>query len=146
MEQLEKIAARHPQEELPPVHWVEHRPRCADCHENEVMNSGDACWRCISHAAQGWEPMEMLGRLANGAELDHGRRVHAVATGKRKAMCGAEPGRRSVGWSRSSGEEVTCPRCAKKAKPYDTVERNPLPHELWGDLTPEQVRVITAKE
>ena len=111
---FKKIIEKNPQPEPAPLYWVETRPKCAACHDYEVMNYGDHCERCKAHAAQGWQPMEMLGRLANGAELDHGRRVHAVPNGSRRAMCNAEPGRRSVGWTRSDSDTVTCPRCIKK--------------------------------
>ena len=111
-----KIIEKNPQPEPEPLYWVESRPKCSACRDYEVMNYGDHCERCKAHDAQGWQPMEMLGRLANGFELDHGRRVHAVADGQNKAMCGAKPGKRSVGWSRSTSDEVTCPRCVKKLK------------------------------
>lgn len=78
----------------------------------------------------------LLGRLANGQEADHGRVVHAVTMrqmqrpacpfnewGRRRAndtvarevaLCGAQPGRRSVGWSDGDEGTVTCPRCAAR--------------------------------
>lgn len=60
-----------------------------------------------------------LGRLANGFESDKGSIWHALpvnANGytEHKALCGTEPGRRSVGWSFDDGAEVTCQRCARK--------------------------------
>ena len=84
-----------------------------------------------------WKPKMLLGRLANGCQSDHGIRVHAVVIKKVRArpcpyndwgkdqakmtegqmaevgLCGARPGRRSVGWSPSEGE-VNCPKCLKK--------------------------------
>jgi hypothetical protein len=84
----------------------------------------------------------LLGRLSNGFQSDHGIRYHAVVWKRIKrppcpfndwgrkeipdddftaqvALCGAKPGRRSVGWdfqngSSNVGKEVTCPRCLKK--------------------------------
>jgi hypothetical protein len=56
----------------------------------------------------------LTGRCMNGAERDHGTRAHAVPIGERKALCGAKPGRRSVGWSSYRESTVTCPRCLKK--------------------------------
>lgn len=62
----------------------------------------------------------MLGRLSNGAERDKGRVVHGVDDsmpdyGQGKALCGAEPGRRSVGWHLRSDLSITCPRCLRIA-------------------------------
>ena len=60
----------------------------------------------------------MLGRLANGGEKDKGTRLHAIPDGSRKALCGAAPGPRSVGWKEDWGDapkpgivDVTCPKC-----------------------------------
>ena len=84
----------------------------------------------------------LLGRCASGAEADCGTLNHAVTTklvqrplcpyndwGRNRipaddtidaevALCGARPGRRSVGWSYDNTSiqqtSVTCPRCRKK--------------------------------
>ena len=64
-------------------------------------------------------PLQLTGRCLNGAERDRGKRVHAVADGAWKALCGAAPGRHSAGWSSHPDPEVTCPRCLKK---LDAVE------------------------
>lgn len=48
------------------------------------------------------------------AERDHGRLFHAVLDGQPKALCGAQPGRQSAGWSRAVGTAVTCARCRRK--------------------------------
>lgn len=56
-----------------------------------------------------YEPRALLGRLANGAERDHGMIVHAVV--KAKSLCGAKPGGRSAGWSFDPEERVTCLKC-----------------------------------
>lgn len=62
----------------------------------------------------------LAGRCANGAEADGGLLWHAVDTeNKWKALCGAEPGRRSAGWAPwdpedAEGKAVTCPRCLKR--------------------------------
>lgn len=58
----------------------------------------------------------MLGRCSNGAELDSGRLSHAVEGNNWKAVCGAEPGRRSAGWAEYADDQVTCPRCLRKMK------------------------------
>lgn len=54
---------------------------------------------------------QLVGRLANGAERDHGTVVHYV--NGFGALCGAKPGRRSVGWTIVWDVEITCPRCKK---------------------------------
>lgn len=79
----------------------------------------------------------LLGRLANGFESDKGTLTHAVVIRSVKprpcpwndwgrdaskmaecvkadiGLCGARPGRRSVGWA-FDVSEVTCPRCLKR--------------------------------
>lgn len=68
------------------------------------------------------KPAQLMGRLANGNEADQGRRIHLVSDdvghyGRGKALCGAEPGRRSGGWDVdwTRGKLVNCPRCLSKA-------------------------------
>jgi hypothetical protein len=79
----------------------------------------------------------LLGRLSNGFQSDHGVRVHAVTCRKTKrppcpyndygkkeipdddyktdmGLCGAKPGRRSVGWAWEKDMEVNCPKCLKR--------------------------------
>lgn len=79
----------------------------------------------------------MQGRLSSGLQADHGTRVHAVVRKKCKrppcpyndfgrkeipnddyeadvALCGARPGRRSVGWATENELPVDCPKCLKK--------------------------------
>lgn len=58
----------------------------------------------------------MLGRCANGSERDGGTLYHAIREDRlsEAAVCGAKPGRRSVGWSdqyQKPIDAVTCPRC-----------------------------------
>jgi hypothetical protein len=57
------------------------------------------------------EPLRLAGRCRDGAERDGGSLYHAVARGAWRALCGAEPGRQSAGWSAHAGAAVTCPRC-----------------------------------
>jgi len=69
-----------------------------------------------SQSASAYTIAAMLGRLNEG-ERDGGKRFHAVPVGKSthtKAICGAKPGRRSVGWGDNIGTAVTCPRCLKR--------------------------------
>jgi hypothetical protein len=70
------------------------------------------------------KPAVLMGRLANGCESDKGRRVHAVAGdvedyGHGRALCGAQPGRRSGGWevSFAANKAIDCPRCLKAVTP-----------------------------
>ncbi|WP_369913924.1 hypothetical protein AB8810_12920 [Xanthomonas sp. NCPPB 3005] len=65
---------------------------------------------------------KLAGRCANGMERGQGARIHAIPASQIRseyneahgsAMCGATPGRRSVGWTLRAGEAVTCPRCMK---------------------------------
>jgi hypothetical protein len=67
---------------------------------------------------------KLAGRCSNGLERGQGTNLHAIpsaqvrrlggfieATGK--ALCGAAPGRRSVGWTACESHQVTCPRCQR---------------------------------
>lgn len=67
---------------------------------------------------------KLAGRCATGLERGQGTNLHAIpvaqvrrnfgfveATGK--ALCGAQPGRRSVGWTACESHPVTCPRCQR---------------------------------
>lgn len=68
-------------------------------------------------------PAMLAGRCTSGEERGHGTRVHLVP-GERDgfngvrgwtALCGAEPGRRSAGWSAWPGMAASCPRCLKRS-------------------------------
>lgn len=89
-------------------------PICPNCREAQIDQAGDLCPNCKREKARGYSVSALLGRLANGAERDHGIHYHAVPLGTNKALCGAKPGRRSVGWSTYFRETVTCPECLKK--------------------------------
>jgi hypothetical protein len=110
-QQIEKIAAKTT--ELPPVYWVEERPRCYKCRDSEVQLQGDYCEFCTTEQTQGYEALTMTGRCANGAQRDSGILYHAVMIGQYKAVCGATHGKRSR-WSEYHGDKVTCKRCADK--------------------------------
>lgn len=60
------------------------------------------------------QSLRMSGRLANGSERDAGQLWHAVPIDSNKAVCGAKPGRRSVGWGAEVGKEYTCKGCIKR--------------------------------
>jgi len=98
---------------------------CTRCGHYAATAPATLCADCASDQARGYEALTLTGRCANGAERDRGKLYHAVPIGNinldtfhdsnwGKAMCGAEPGRRSNGWSDCKGREVTCPRCAKR--------------------------------
>lgn len=74
------------------------------------------CAICAEDSERGYEVRILAGRCANGSELGSGTKWHAVLPGKHSALCGAMPGRRSVGWStwRKTGQGVTCPKCQQK--------------------------------
>lgn len=62
-------------------------------------------------------PGILAGRCASGAQGGRGRRVHGLLDGLTlfgAAMCGAEPGRQSGGWSKPIDPTITCPRCRRK--------------------------------
>lgn len=70
-------------------------------------------------------PAKLAGRCADGRELGQGVRVHAVSGVLRDdynelhgtALCGQQPGRRSVGWTvLPRTAEVNCPRCCARWK------------------------------
>jgi len=73
----------------------------------------------LEHVGAAIAPVEarrLTGRCVDGGERDSGRLFHAVQRGDHVALCGAKPGRRSVGWSTDEGERVTCARCLSKVK------------------------------
>lgn len=63
---------------------------------------------------------KLAGRCADGLERGQGVKMHALLASQvrgnfnealGKALCGAEPGRRSVGWTVCVGQDISCPRC-----------------------------------
>jgi hypothetical protein len=68
-------------------------------------------------------PKILTGQCRTGSERG-GRLAHAVPGMSEwgKALCGAQPGRRSNGWSDYPAKAVTCPKCLEKlAKENHTV-------------------------
>jgi hypothetical protein len=119
MQRIFELAEQTPQPEPQVLYTVTPFPKCARCREFDVAMENDFCEQCTREQMQGYEVLVMLGRLSNGFESDHGTRYHAVKFGSHKAVCGAQPGRRSVGWTfdpRGHGKEITCPRCIAKLK------------------------------
>lgn len=86
---------------------------CHECHEIAVDQDGKICQKCQDEHQSGYHIARLAGRCANGAERDSGTLYHAIQLGDYKAMCSAEPGRRSAGWSPYHGDNVTCPRCLR---------------------------------
>jgi hypothetical protein len=72
------------------------------------------CPQCTENNTRGYQVKQLAGRCANGLEGGHGSKWHAVKNGE--ALCGAKPGRRSVGWSEYQilGQLITCPKCLKR--------------------------------
>ena len=96
---------------------------CPRCGHYAATAPATLCADCQADYDRGYEALTLTGRCANGAEGGHGILYHAVpmqgsplyVLGKGgRALCGAEPGRRSAGWSEWKGREVTCARCAKR--------------------------------
>ncbi len=65
----------------------------------------------------------MVGTLRTGNQGDQGRRLHLVSedecgvwSGVGKALCGAKPGPRSIGWGDVRAEPADCPRCVAKLR------------------------------
>jgi hypothetical protein len=72
--------------------------------------------------------LRKIGRCANGAERDSGRIYHAVEGWT--AICGAQPGRTSAGWSHEEGSRITCQRCMKRLARLDHCESWPANSDL----------------
>ena len=90
---------------------------CRDCFATEGLNDAGLCPRCQAEHDRGYRVQSLGGRCRNGAERDHGRLFHAVPIGSYQALCGAEPGRTSVGWSDwGRDRDVTCSRCKSRLK------------------------------
>ena len=96
---------------------------CARCGEHvdiDSLNDEALCEVCAATVARGYGINRLTGRLRNGAERDGGTLWHAILLsddGKagHKAVCGATPGPRSVGWGMYPRREgVTCTRCIAK--------------------------------
>lgn len=85
----------------------------------------------------------LLGRLSSGLQSDHGTLYHAVILKtqivlrsgietQRKiyvGLCGAKPGRKSVGWSFNHGTDhgvqaVTCQKCLKRLSNIEKRKNN----------------------
>lgn len=82
------------------------------------------CAQCAEDDLRGYAVLMLAGRCANGAERDHGSLWHAVRDGE--AICGATPGRRSVGWSSYTqiGQDATCPKCIKRLARLSVLHTN----------------------
>jgi hypothetical protein len=114
-EMIERMAAKYP---APVIDETPTTPTyyCRECDDNtQVSQPGDLCPKSVIEQTQGYKVRMLAGRCANGAELDHGTRNHALVGDTWTAACGAKPGRRSVGWVMPWPDRTaTCPRCVKK--------------------------------
>jgi len=108
---FQNIADKNPSERIAATKPIRERLHCS-IHFQDLVEG--VCLQCQEDKYRGYQVLMLAGRCANGSELDSGIRWHAVVDGK--ALCGAIPGRRSVGWSSYTKlhQEVTCPRCLKK--------------------------------
>lgn len=97
--------------------------QCPHCRCFRSAAPDTLCPQCEIDKARGYESRSLTGRCANGAERDSGTLYHALPLpgspmyieGKGyRAVCGAEPGRRSVGWGWDNVNNVTCPRCLRR--------------------------------
>lgn len=97
---------------------VVHTFYCRSCSDfTKVDAAGDLCPACTMERARGYQALTKTGRRANGAQRDHGTKVHAVRFGEYAAVCGTEPGRRADWSTPYKTRDVTCPRClARLAK------------------------------
>jgi hypothetical protein len=114
---LRGIAARYPNPPRAEYHEPDPVYYCDICRDHQVERPDAICPQCATDQARGYCVRSLAGRCANGSELDHGTRFHALPmTGKTwRALCGTEPGRRSVGWTTWGADRaVTCPRCINK--------------------------------
>jgi hypothetical protein len=76
------------------------------------------------------KPYALGGRARTGGEQG-GMIFHAVEEGEyggaeyshATALCGVQPGRRSIGWStwHPEGQGVTCPKCLRKMAAQEPV-------------------------
>ena len=64
----------------------------------------------------------LTGRCANGAERGRGKLVHAAPESWGKAVCGAQPGRLSAGWTHQT-YPVTCPKCLKRIGAHERARK-----------------------
>jgi hypothetical protein len=109
---INRVIERNPQ---PAPAGVDDKPAefLCQCYSAKVTAQGDLCPRCTKEKTQGYEMMALTGRCRSGGDWG-GTLYHAVRFGEYAAVCGAKPGRRSVGWSGYRGDDVTCPKCVKK--------------------------------
>lgn len=68
--------------------------------------------------------LRLAGRCSDGAERDGGTLFHVVPEGSWKALCGAQPGRRSVGWSAYVRATPSCIRCVSKQQKIEQREND----------------------
>ncbi len=84
------------------------------------LNPDGVCVDCAATLARGYEISNKAGRCRTGSDqagaIYHARLLDKNGDPLWRAVCGTEPGRRSVGWSsyKPATREVTCQRCLKR--------------------------------
>jgi hypothetical protein len=99
---------------------MKERSYCNLC--KKVIDKDGYCSDCQKTFDRGYQISRLAGRCVNGASRDRGFRWHARLIDRNlpehKAMCGMQPGKRSVGWADycdlPEDRQITCPRCLKK--------------------------------
>jgi len=121
---------------------------CEMCRNYRDVDAHGLCADCARSVARGYEISVLAGRCANGAERDAGTLFHArwIEDGEvsLRAVCGAEPGRRSVGWSSWSPPErqVTCERCLRKlGQVMASPQRDVIEHYCAVGVITERARL-----
>lgn len=108
-------------------HPIHQARDCINC--DQPSSNGDTCDVCAAEGPAGVQAKgadfvaaKLAGRCANGMERGQGAKLHAIPSTQVRveyneaygsAICGATPGRRSVGWTVLVAEAVTCPRCIR---------------------------------
>lgn len=103
-----------------PVCKVQGDPKCYQKHGLQVMSV--------------FRYFRLMGR---GADQDFSPRYHALAPGDSKALCGAEPGHRSPGWSSWESSEPTCLVCIRLIKIFEKATAGLSTPSLPVARTPE---------
>lgn len=84
------------------------------------LNADGVCTDCAATLERGYEISSKAGRCRTGSDqagtIFHARLLDENGSPQWRAVCGTEPGRRSVGWSsyKPADRRVTCQRCQKR--------------------------------
>lgn len=135
--------------EQQPGESISSAARVPSCCEAAAELSGDGSERAVVAVHNQGEAPEiefarLAGRCADGAERDSGTLWHAIEAGESVALCGAEPGRQSAGWSEHLGTEATCKRCLSKLRRRAEAARPSVPE--WATKAAKRWQGGTARE